>query len=345
MKASDMTNQKFVSVLLPVFNERPVFLQKAIRSIAAQTHENLEVIIVNDGSDQRSTLECLTTAATTDSRIRVYHEPHRGVAATLNFGLERCRGDIVFRHDSSDWSEPDRIMKQVEFLGRHPEIALASCNMIMHQDNGRVLWATDYPLTSDDIRDAFPQYNPFAHPPSCFLRKPAIAIGGYREFFLGSEDYDFFWRLFERFGGENSPEVLYHYRVSVDSMSTDKCYEQALSPAMINYLAELKKTELEEDLSKARDHAERTIPPRQDPFWVFAKAERAALAGKYGLAIGLFLRGFKSAPLSLTGYLRLVRSGLIALYPPCGKLLYRRSKTLRVPIISNFTKALFKKQS
>ncbi len=341
MKASDTTNQKFVSVLLPVFNERPEFLQKAISSIVAQTHANLEVVIVNDGSDHEPTVECLRTAATTDSRIRVYHEPHRGFAGTLNFGLEQCRGDIIFRHDSSDWSEPDRILQQVEFLRRHPDIALASCNMILHRDDGGVLWETDYPLTSDEIRDAFPRMNPFAHPPSCFLKDAALAIGGYREFLAGSEDYDFFWRLFDRFGGENSPSALYHYRVSVESMSTEKCYEQILAPAMMNYLTELEKMELEEDLASARAHAEMAVPPRHDPFWVFAKAERVAIAGKYGLALELFFKGFKDAPLSTTGYLRLARSVLIALYPPCGKRLYWRSKTLHAPFISNLTAKLF----
>ena len=86
-KASSMSytgnDQPTVSVLLPVFNERPDFLEQAINSILSQTFRNFELVILDDGSDRAATVQVLKSYQQRDARVRLYSGPNRGLTRTL----------------------------------------------------------------------------------------------------------------------------------------------------------------------------------------------------------------------------------------------------------------------
>lgn len=104
-----MKPEAFVSVVVPVYNvER--YIGRCIESILQQTHKNLELILINDGSPDRSGEIC-DEYARKDSRIKVIHTPNRGVSHARNTGLDNTTGDYLFFIDSDDWVEPEHIEK------------------------------------------------------------------------------------------------------------------------------------------------------------------------------------------------------------------------------------------
>lgn len=89
-----------VSVIIPVYNTAP-YLSEALDSIANQTLDNIEVICINDGSNDGS-LEILQAYATRDHRFSVYSQPNEGQSSARNVGLKRVRGEFVYFFDSDD---------------------------------------------------------------------------------------------------------------------------------------------------------------------------------------------------------------------------------------------------
>lgn len=94
-----------LSVIVPVYNVEK-YLIRCVRSIQAQTYPNLEIILVDDGSPDRSGVMCDELAAD-DNRIRVIHKRNGGLSSARNAGLDSMRGEYVAFVDSDDWIEPD----------------------------------------------------------------------------------------------------------------------------------------------------------------------------------------------------------------------------------------------
>lgn len=94
-----------VSVIVPVYNVEP-YLEQCVESILAQTYENLEIILVDDGSTDKSGEIC-DRYAEKDSRIRVIHQENAGVSVARNTGLDICRGDYIGFVDSDDYIASD----------------------------------------------------------------------------------------------------------------------------------------------------------------------------------------------------------------------------------------------
>lgn len=96
---------KKISVIVPVYNAQET-IEKCINSILLQTYTNLEVIIVNDGSQDKSNEIC-EKIASTDKRIRYYSKNNTGVSDTRNFGLKESTGDYIAFVDSDDFLNKD----------------------------------------------------------------------------------------------------------------------------------------------------------------------------------------------------------------------------------------------
>ena len=105
-----------VSILMPVRNEER-FLAAALRSVAAQTLTDWELVAVDDSSTD-ATPAILAEAARRDPRIRVLRPAERGLVPALNAGLAACRAPLVARMDGDDVSHPRRLASQAEFLFR-----------------------------------------------------------------------------------------------------------------------------------------------------------------------------------------------------------------------------------
>ena len=133
----DHTQPK-ISIIVPVYNTAD-YLPACIESLLRQTHENLELLFVDDGSTDESPA-ILDAFAQRDSRIRVIHKPNGGVSAARNAGIDAATGAYIGFVDSDDTVEPTYCEALLSAFSKHPEIGAAICNRFIHgHPNGREL--------------------------------------------------------------------------------------------------------------------------------------------------------------------------------------------------------------
>lgn len=103
-----------VSVLIPAYNAEKT-IDRCMDSILSQTYQNIEVIIVNDGSTD-NTLSILSDYAEKDKRIIIYNQPNKGVSAARNICLKNANGEYILYVDADDWIESNMIQRMVELI-------------------------------------------------------------------------------------------------------------------------------------------------------------------------------------------------------------------------------------
>jgi len=241
-----------VTVLMAVRDTPAEMLRQAIASIRQQTWRDFEFLILDDGSQQRDTLAELERQAAEEPRIRFELCAPCGLTRTLNRGLELAGGDVIARQDADDWSEPERLERQVAFLREHSGVGLCGTNAWTHRDDGRPLWPTRLPEDSLAIREALWQGNPFVHGSAMFRTTEAR----YREEFSCAQDYDFFWRLSDASGAANLAEPLYHYRYNRGAVSARRAAEQGRAHRAARVLAEARRSGDTENVGAALAAAE-----------------------------------------------------------------------------------------
>ncbi|WP_394145880.1 glycosyltransferase [Vibrio atypicus] len=140
-----------VTIGLPVYNAEK-YLDKAILSVLSQTYQNWELIIVDDGSSDRS-LDIAQSYR--DPRIIIHSDGHnKKLPARLNEIVQLAKGQFVARMDADDIIAPDRIEKQVSYLLNNDETDLVSTGLCSMNDNEQVLGVRIYqnkPLSVDDV--------------------------------------------------------------------------------------------------------------------------------------------------------------------------------------------------
>ena len=109
-----MQQKPLISVIVPVYNVE-AYLPRCIESILAQTYENLEILLVNDGSKDSSGTIC-DEYARKDPRIRVFHKENGGQSTARNLALDAMTGEYVTFVDSDDWIEPDAYGPMMELI-------------------------------------------------------------------------------------------------------------------------------------------------------------------------------------------------------------------------------------
>ena len=312
-----------VTVLMPVYNTRPELLEQAISSVLTQTLGDFELLLLDDGSEDPGTLAALKHSLAMDARVRVCREPHRGLTPSLNVGIRLAQGEFIARHDADDWSDPQRLARQTDYMRSHPHIAVLGTAAWMHQQGGRRLWRVDLPLTPSHIAASFWTRNPFVHGSVMFRKNDALRTGGYREELPCSQDYDFFWRLSEGGRGANLPEALYHYRFTPGSVSAARAVEQALAHSAARVLAAARQRGEPENIEEALEVA-RVAPGTSSSFRASLKqADHLMLAGEYARARHAYLRLLRSHPASPRAWGKLLRLGIFQAVPAARKACFR----------------------
>ncbi len=205
-------------MLLPVRNGLP-WLGAAVASIWQQTLDDLELIVLEDGSTD-GTPDLLKTVC--DDRLRLISTGGVGIARALNIGLEAARGTYIARQDADDESLPARLARQVELLETRPDIGVVA-TIAQYID------ADGQPLDNDWVRTIRRQHDlavtPAAiarlMPLTCCVTHGSVmaragvlkASGGYRPEFVPADDYDLWLRLLPSCKFAKVDEPLYRYRI------------------------------------------------------------------------------------------------------------------------------------
>jgi glycosyltransferase involved in cell wall biosynthesis len=205
-----------VSILLPVRDALP-WLGASLRSLARQSLTEHEIVAVDDGSTDGSG-EALDRAAHADRRLRVVHEPARGLPAALNTALSLARAPLVARHDADDLSHRFRLERQLAHLRAHRGVAVVGCRLRLFPGArvfaGMRRWAEWHNalLTHEQMMDELLIDSPLAHGTAMVRRAWLERVGGWNEHGW-PEDLDLWIRLAAanaRFA--KLPAVLYGWR-------------------------------------------------------------------------------------------------------------------------------------
>lgn len=217
-----------ISVLMPVYNGEK-YIKEAIDSILQQTFSNFELLIVNDGSNDRSE-EIIKNY--NDNRIRLLkNERNLGLVKTLNIGLDATEGEYVARMDQDDISCPDRLEKQIVFMEKHPEVGvLGTWTKVLREKD---IFIGRYYCNHEEIKASLIFSSPMAHP-SVMLRKEVMEKNNlkYKE---GSrtEDYELWSRMIRYTKFANLSKPLLIYRKHSDSMCSKEAPEQNINTRAI----------------------------------------------------------------------------------------------------------------
>ena len=208
-------SQSMVSVIMGVNRDDGSLLQ-SIESILRQTHNDLEFIIVNDGSSED--VKGLVSEIL-DDRIVLINCVKIGLTAALNIALKKSKGKYIARHDAGDYSLKDRLNEQIKFLKQNPAISMCGSWIEEFSSSGTHLGITPFPTTHSEIQNRIPYQNVFCHGSIMARKDDFMRLKGYREEFKHSQDYDLWLRYIELFKVANLKTPLYRRIISPDSIS------------------------------------------------------------------------------------------------------------------------------
>ena len=177
-----MTMQKQkVSVLLPTYNGGK-FITKAIESVLKQSFNDLELIVIDDGSSDY-TSKIVEEFAHKDGRIVfVRNKENLGIQKTLNKGLGIAKGEYIARVDDDDeWVDKNKLSEQVTFLDENPDYVLVGTGVIMVDENRNELFRFLQPSTDKLIRNRILFKSCFTHSSVLFRKESIMNLGGYSE--------------------------------------------------------------------------------------------------------------------------------------------------------------------
>jgi glycosyltransferase involved in cell wall biosynthesis len=207
-----------VSIIMPTFNGETTIL-KSIKSILNQTYSNIELIIVNDCSND-NTLELITLIK--DNRIKIINNDYNlGIAKSLNIGIHASSGDYIARIDSDDIAYLNRIKKQVKIIYNSGVDVLGG----QIQTFGKLINPKyAYPESNKQICYYSLLGNPIAHPTvlatASFFKKNLYNSDIK---YLGFEDYELWTRsISNNYTFFNMPNTILSYRMSNSQLSANQ---------------------------------------------------------------------------------------------------------------------------
>jgi glycosyltransferase involved in cell wall biosynthesis len=199
-----------VTVLMAAYNEGSR-VRLAVESIQSQTYADWDLLIVDDASTD-STPEILQELAASDQRISILrNQVNRGLAASLNIGWRKARGDLIARMDADDVSLSHRLQRQVAFMTEQPEVAVLGGGAELTNAEGHDLGWALRPETHVELASRILFENPFFHPTVMVRRSFYEALNGYDEGLRRAQDRDLWFRGYRRFRFHNLREPLIRY--------------------------------------------------------------------------------------------------------------------------------------
>jgi len=227
------TTRPLVSVLVPAHNAEQ-HIGVCIDSLLEQSYSPFEIIVVDDGSTDR-TWQVVAAYAEQDRRVvGVRGLVNTGVAAARNRALSVARGQYVMLQDADDLSVSSRMSRLVSYLETSGADFVSSGHYLF-DDTGS--YAVKIPKAEQPTKLHMLYGVPFCHAATAFRRDCLDDVGGYMvsEYTRRGEDYDLFMRLYARgFRGVNIPDVLYGYRVDSRTLSR-RTFEYRLDECRIRW--------------------------------------------------------------------------------------------------------------
>ena len=222
----------WVSVLIPSYNTKHVFVVECLDSIKRQKgHFGIEIVWINDGSDKLSTMLLkreLERFQKTTRFVKIVYEENdgnKGLGVSLNRGVLLCSNDIICRMDADDIMSDDRLQTQINFMKNNKECVLCGAQVRMFKTINNVKHVTG--ITSHEYVTDINKYKVtrqhwlMNHPTFCFRKKEIIEVGNYDDsIHTMCEDFNLILRVLKKYKRiYNIQQVLLDYRLHEDQVT------------------------------------------------------------------------------------------------------------------------------
>lgn len=221
---------------MSVKNSNEEELNEAVLSILNQYETNFEFIICDDGSND-NTLSILKNWQDIDCRIKIISNlENKGLAYSLNECIKIAEGSYIARMDADDYSYPNRLAKQKQFLDDNLDFSFCSSNIDVF-DGQNVTLKNRKSIERPEKKDLLRQ-SCFVHPATMFRTDFLKSIGGYRvsKETTRAEDYDLFMRAYSLgYFGANINEPLLRYKMNLDDIKNKRRFKHRLEEIVVRY--------------------------------------------------------------------------------------------------------------
>jgi glycosyltransferase involved in cell wall biosynthesis len=213
--------QDLVSIIIPVHNAG-AYLGETLRSALNQTYPVTEIIVVDDGSTDRS-LEIARGYARDDSRIQIFQQPQRGPSAARNLGIAKAKGELIAPLDADDLWRPTKLERQVAVMQKGgSRIGLVYTWFALIDGQGVILSTGHHPMAQGEVLRECCRRNIVGNGSGAMMRKCAIVeCGGYDEQLSRCEDYKLYVAIAERYLFGMVPEHLTGYRQTNQNLTSN----------------------------------------------------------------------------------------------------------------------------
>ena len=218
--------QPLVSVIIPAYNAEK-FITRTLKSVLSQTYANIEVIVVDDGSRDR-TAEIVNEIAQTDSRIVFLQQPNSGVAAARNLAIANSSGEFIAPIDADDIWYPENIAKQVQcFLESDSDVGLVYSWSVDIDENDELLGGFRATEIEGEVYNTLVCHNFLGNASASMFRRSCLENDKFYCCDLklqnaqGCEDWELYLRIAENYQFRVVSEFLVGYRKLFNSMSGD----------------------------------------------------------------------------------------------------------------------------
>jgi glycosyltransferase involved in cell wall biosynthesis len=221
-----MGSDDLVTVVIPAYNAART-IDETLRSVRNQTHRRLEIIVVDDGSED-ATSQIVEAHIAEDDRIRLIWQPNSGVAAARNRGIAKAKGDLIAPIDADDLWRIDKIERQLAALYRGGDaVGLVYTWSTIINQNGRIVDCPPGPIYEGFVLEKLFDGNICGNSSSVLMRKKAVLDAGGYDASLharaaqGCEDYKLYLWIATKYEFSVEPHYLTGYRQLPMSMSSD----------------------------------------------------------------------------------------------------------------------------
>lgn len=202
-----------VSVIMPCYNDGQ-YIEESVTSILNQTYNNIELIIINDGSTDQYTNEVLDNNEWTNTIV--LNSNRLGPSGARNLGIEKAKGKYILPLDADDTIDLTYIEKAVDIMEKNEDVGVVYCKADLFGEQSGIWDLPSYSLDKmllDNI----------VFVTSLFRKQDWSNVGGFNAHMKhGMEDYDFWLSILElRKDIHQIPEVLFHYRIKQTSRTTE----------------------------------------------------------------------------------------------------------------------------
>lgn len=207
---NNFTYSPLISIITPVYNVDPKWLELCVNSVLAQYYTNWELCLVDDGSTREETLTMLKQIEKLDSRIIVnYQKINGGIASASNVALSLAHGEFVALLDNDDELTPDALYEVVKLLNQKRETDF----IYSDEDKLDITGKRCEPFFKPDWSPELIRSYSYTCHLSVFRKALMQQIGGFRDKFSGAQDYDITLRVIEKTKNiEHISKILYHWR-------------------------------------------------------------------------------------------------------------------------------------